>query len=163
MYVKEQISIWSEGSQIAANNRGSERFSQGFSCAPFMDEGLSRCWYQNQIPIIIMSAGSWWLSNSLNQELSVTTRKGKYLSWTINIDKARSLTFDNICICTQSSNKRPSKNKRDVSSFLAKGSRGNVYGVLNCRLTAHAANRTFTCMNNMTLNSKWFYKALNLK
>ena len=34
MYVKEQISIWSEGSQIAANNRGSERFSQGFSCGP---------------------------------------------------------------------------------------------------------------------------------
>lgn len=91
--------------------------------------------------------GSWWLSNSLNQEPTMSQlAEGKYLSWTINIDKARSLTFDNICICAQSSNKRPSKNNRDVSSFLAKGSRGECLWSFKLQ-TACAANRTFTCMN----------------
>ena len=48
-------------------------------------------------------------------------------------------------------NKRQSKNKRRVCLHSEQKEAGNVYGVLNCRLTAHAANRTLACMNNMAL------------
>ena len=94
--------------------------------------------------------GSRWLSNSLNEELNVTTqRASKNINHELLILIGLIWQYLHLIIILIKD-----RQKQETCLHSEQKEAGNVYGVLNCRLTAHAANRTLdvaACMNNMAL------------